>query len=101
MRAPYVPGDVQALRSLFMEAGISDIQTVTYAGTARFPSLQSWVYTDVKGWTASDMIDDAGFERLLAEAERELRPFVTTDGTVSFSAPAHIVTTTKALSRGQ
>ena len=96
MRAPYVLGKLQVIRSLFMESGISDIQIATHSGTAHFPSLQSWVNTDVEGWTAADMIDEAGFERFLAEAERELRAFVTADGSVSFSAPAHIVTTTKA-----
>ena len=93
-RAGFVLGDTQAIRSLFTEAGISDIQIATRAGTAHFPSLQSFVYTEVKGWTTADMIDEAGFQRLLAEAERELRAFVRADGTVAFSAPAHIITTT-------
>ncbi|MGE0820587.1 MAG: methyltransferase domain-containing protein [Candidatus Binatia bacterium] len=95
MRAPYVLGNTQTLRSLFAEAGISEVTITTHEGTARFPSLRSWVYTDVKGWTAADMIDEAGFDRLLAEAEHALQSFVTGEGTVAFSAPAHIVTTTK------
>ena len=37
----------------------------------------------------------AGYKRLLAEAERDLRPFVLADGTVAFALPAHIVTATK------
>lgn len=92
---PYALGDTTRLRSLFTGTGAADVTVTTHKGTARFPSIQSWVYTDVKGWTASDLIDDNGFEQLVAEAERELQRFVAADGTVSFSAPAHIVTATK------
>ena len=65
LRSPFVLGDTAALRALF------------------------------NGWTAADLIDEAGYRRLLAEAERELRPFVASDRTVTFAMPAHIVTTTK------
>jgi SAM-dependent methyltransferase len=94
LRAPYILGDTQLLRSLFSDAGLPDIEIKTYEGTARFPSIEAWVYTDVKGWTLADLIDDAQFERLLGEAEQVLQPFVSAQGRVSFSAPAHIVTAT-------
>jgi hypothetical protein len=54
------------------------------------------MYTDVKGWTLADMIDDAQLARLLDEAEKALRPFLAADGTVAFEAPAHIVTAAKS-----
>jgi SAM-dependent methyltransferase len=92
LRAPFVLGDIPMLRSLFADAGIPDAQITTQAGTARFPSIRSWVYTDIKGWTLADVLDDAQFEQLLREAERDLRRFTTAEGTVVFSAPVHIVT---------
>jgi len=95
LRSPFVLGDTHALRALFREGGVPDARIVTHEGSARFPSIESWVFTDVKGWTAADLIDEAGYARLLAAADRELRPFVTAQGTVVFSAPAHIVTATK------
>jgi hypothetical protein len=52
------------------------------------------MYTDIRGWTLADMLDDAQFARLLEEAEKALRPFVGGDGSVAFAAPAHIVTVT-------
>lgn len=94
--APYALGDPERLRSLFAGTGVDNVTVTTHEGIARFPSIPSWVYTDVKGWTASDLIDDDGFERLVAAAERTLQRFVTADGGVSFSAPAHIVTATKS-----
>jgi SAM-dependent methyltransferase len=96
LRAPYNLGDGDELRSLFAEAGVTDAEVVTVEGTARFPSIASWVHTDVKGWTLADMIDDGQFRMLRAEAEAELLTFVAPDGTVSFAAPAHIVTAVKA-----
>jgi ubiquinone/menaquinone biosynthesis C-methylase UbiE len=96
LRAPFVLGDPGALRSLFVTAGVADAKVTTHKGTARFSSIKAWIYTDVKGWTLADMIDDAQFARLLEEAEKVLRPFVAPDGTIAFEAPAHIVTATKA-----
>lgn len=94
--APYALGHQQHLRTLFEEAGVDKTAITTHEGTARFPSIRAWVYTDVKGWTASDLIDEAGFERLVTEAERDLQRFVGADGQVAFPAPAHIVTATKS-----
>ncbi len=50
---------------------------------------------DIRGWTLADVIDDEQFELLVSEAEVELARFVTKDGTVEFSNPAHIVTASK------
>jgi ubiquinone/menaquinone biosynthesis C-methylase UbiE len=96
LRAPFVLGDTRALHALFMDAGIRDVQIRTYEGTARFPSIQSWVFTDIKGWTLADKIDNAQYELLLKEAERVLQPFVRADGAVAFRADAHIVSAVHA-----
>jgi SAM-dependent methyltransferase len=95
MRAPFVQGDPEELRSLFAQAGIPDVEVRTLDGTARYPSLEAWVRTDVKGWTLADLIDDAQYRTLLEEAARELSPYVQADGTVVFRSPAHIATATK------
>jgi hypothetical protein len=96
LRAPFILGDVKELQTLFSEAGVDQAEIVTHIGTARFPSIESWVYTDIKGWTLADMIDDAQYQRLLEEAERSLSPFVVDDGSVAFDSPAHIVSAVKS-----
>lgn len=96
MRAPFNLGDTAALMRLFEAAGIADAELRTVDGTARFPSIEDWVYTDVKGWTLADMIDDAQYETLLQAALTELKPFQQAGGEVAFAAPAHIVSATKA-----
>lgn len=95
LRAPYNLGDVGVLKALFPQTILKDIKINTHDGLARFPSLEGWMYTDIKGWTLADAIDDAQYEKLLNEAKTVLSEFVATNGSVSFKAPAHIVTATK------
>jgi ubiquinone/menaquinone biosynthesis C-methylase UbiE len=95
LRAPFGLGDKAVLAQLFAAAGIPDIAIRTQDGLARYPSLDAMIYTEIKGWTLADMLDDAQYARLRTEAARELAPFVAGDGSVAFSAPAHIVTATR------
>ena len=85
LRAPFTLGDPDVFRALFAQADIPGVAIRTPTGTARFPSIESWVHTDVKGWTLT----------LLREAERDLKSFVQSDGTVAFAAPAHIASAIK------
>jgi SAM-dependent methyltransferase len=95
LRSPYVLGDKTELAALFADLPLADVQIETQPGYARFPSIADWMFTDIRGWTLADVIDDAQFELLLREAEGVLRPFCKPDGTVQFKAPAHIVTAQK------
>ncbi len=90
LRAPYCLGDPGELAALAAQAGIP-AKITTRDDMARFPSIDAWVHTDVKGWTLADMIDDDQYELLRQEAPGALRRFVQPDGTVRFEAPAHIL----------
>ena len=89
LRAPFVLGDPAVFAAELEAAGIA-AEIETRAGTARFPSIDDWVRTDVKGWTLAELIDDAGYALLLAAAREELRPFAGPDGRVAFAAPVHL-----------
>jgi ubiquinone/menaquinone biosynthesis C-methylase UbiE len=97
LRVPYVLGNTEQLRTLFSSAGVPDVQIATIQGTARFPSIQFWVYTDIRGWTLADTLDEKQFDLLCKKAAVELQPFLTNDGRVAFDAPAHIITAKKPL----
>ncbi len=90
IEAPYALGDTDQLRSLFRDAGVDDLTVQTIEGQARFDSIDAWLYTDIKGWTLADVIDDAGYQELRTHAPRWLGQFVQDDGSVVFSAPAHV-----------
>ena len=92
IEAPYNLGDTQKITALFAAAGVENITIQTITGQAKFSSIDSWIYTDIKGWTLADVIDDEGYETLREIAPDRLSPFVQADGTVAFDAPAHIVT---------
>lgn len=98
LRSPFVLGDPENLSALFANAGIASPVVTTQVGTTRFPSIRSWIETDVKGWLplAEVVLDERQGEALLAEAEHSLQPFVTSNGSVEFVMPAHIVTARKA-----
>jgi ubiquinone/menaquinone biosynthesis C-methylase UbiE len=95
LHAPYALGNKQRLASLFAQGGLPQPALETIPGTARFPSLASWLYTDIRGWTLAGSIDDEGFARLSQIAQHRLAPFVRADGAVEFEAPAHIVAAAK------
>ncbi len=94
VEAPFALGDVAALRARFADAGLPDVRIETVTGAARFPSIESWMHTEIRGWTLADRIDDAQFAALLAAAHTELQPFCRPDGRVAFAMPAHIVSAT-------
>lgn len=92
---PFVLGETKVLASLFTEAGIPKAQITTQTGTVRFPSIDAWLQTEIKGWVLADQVTDAQFNRLLKESGEVLQPFVTSEGTVAFPSAAHIVTARK------
>lgn len=95
LRAPYVLGDIKALNSHLLESGTQEPAVSRVAGEARFPSIRSWMHTDIRGWTLADKLSDEQFEHLVAEAERELSPLVSADGSVRFPHGALLATAQK------
>lgn len=94
LRAPFVLGDRAALAALFRDAGAASVDITTYSGTAQFPSIRVMVEADLRGWlpVMGVFLTEAQIERILQEAEQALSQYVTAEGTVTFAAPAHIVT---------
>lgn len=91
LEAPFALGDKRVLRGLFADAAMYDADIITQEGRARFPSIQQWIHTEIKGWTLAEVLDDEQYQLLLLEAEQELKPFVSDEGGVSFVIPAHII----------
>jgi SAM-dependent methyltransferase len=98
LRAPFVLGDRIRLASLFVEAGVGAVEVTTHPGTANFPSIRVMVEADLRGWlpVMGVVLDEDQIERILAEAGRDLSPFLTAAGTVAFECPAHLVTGTRS-----
>ena len=95
LRAPFCLGREPELRRLLESAGIDGANVTQHKGTARFPSIDDWVHTDIRGWTLADRLDDEQFQQLLEAARARLARFVTEDG-VRFDSPALLVTAVRA-----
>lgn len=87
--APFTLGSDEALRTLIADA-FPDVVVTRHEGTARFESIETWVHTDTRGWTLSDLIDETTYERLLHHALTVLAPFAGAGGKVRFATPALI-----------
>jgi len=96
LEAPFVLGEESLMAALFEDAGMEGAEFKRLPVTARFPSLEAWLHTDIRGWTFSDQVDDAGFQRVLAAAKQELAHFVREDGAVEFESPALMVSASAA-----
>ena len=86
LRAPFCLGTPDQLGDL-MRPSFEDVRVIRREGQARFASLDDWLYTEIRGWTLSEHIDDEQFARLRASASERLAKFVGADGVVSFAAP--------------
>jgi SAM-dependent methyltransferase len=92
LRVPFSLGDPDGLAALFARAGGAGVEIATHPGTARFPSIEAWMFTEIRGWTLAEAVGEAALARLVRAAERTLQPFVVDGGAVAFPMPAHIVT---------
>jgi SAM-dependent methyltransferase len=93
LRAPFLLGDRQGLVDLFAGAGVGSVSIATHPGRARFPSLRILVEADLRGWLPAMgvVLPEVLIQRILAEAERELASYVTSEGKIDFDVSAHIV----------
>jgi ubiquinone/menaquinone biosynthesis C-methylase UbiE len=92
--APFALGTPEIVRDLLADV-FADVVVTRHDGVARFDSIESWVHTDIRGWTLADLIDDATYQRLLAEALRVHAAYIDERERVRFAAPALIATATK------
>jgi ubiquinone/menaquinone biosynthesis C-methylase UbiE len=89
--APFTIGTADELAEL-LSTSFDDVTVMRTEGRARFPSIEAWVHTDIRGWTLAEMIDDEQYAQLLAAAQHELVCFTDRVGRVDFDAPALLAT---------
>lgn len=95
LRAPFAMGDPAALTALLGDAGFRDLTVSSESGAVTFPSMEAWMHTEIRGWTLAGTVDDAAFDRLLAEANSRLARFRHSDGSVRFEIKALVAAMTK------
>ena len=59
-----------------------DPVVVRHRGVARFPSLEIWLETEIRGWTLAETIDDDRLDALVQRARVALGDVARDDGVV-------------------
>jgi len=97
LRGPFSLGSIDDLKSLCTESGLSSAKVTTHDGKARFPDVRTMVLADVKGWfpLAGIHLSDEQIDEVVQQLELDLPEYISSDGRLEFSMPAHIITSTK------
>jgi ubiquinone/menaquinone biosynthesis C-methylase UbiE len=88
-------GDLDELHSLFASAALPVTATRGHAGTARFPSVDALVATEVESTPLRERISDDVYERVRRGAHEVLAPFTAADGALEAPFECHVVTASK------
>jgi SAM-dependent methyltransferase len=97
LRAPFVLGNRKDLAKLFSQAGVASAQITTHQGTAQFPSIQTMVEADLRGWlpVMGVLLTERQIHCIVETAEQALSSYATADGRAVFQLSAHLVTARK------
>lgn len=104
IRAPFRLGSRAGIEELLREAygpvsgqaGTIESRIETIDGRARFPSLETWIETELRGWTLGGSIDDDQIRAVQEAGRARLAEHVLADGSVEFPIVAHAVTVRRA-----
>lgn len=91
LTAPFILGDTTTLAAEIEAAGFSMARTETVTGTARHPSLDGWLDTEVGGWTISETVTPDQLAAIKTEARETFAQHIARDGSLAFPAPAHFL----------
>ena len=89
-------GDRDELVALVGEAGATVERCTTHTGTARFPSPDALVDTEIDGSPLAERIGAETREAIRRDVRSELARYVQADGTVAAPLVAHVVTGRRA-----
>lgn len=92
LRAAFSLGREGDLEAVFRAAGTAAPTIRTHTITARFPSVEALVLSDVKGWFpfSGVTLKQPVIDLIVADMKQALAPHVAADGSLSFPVAAHM-----------
>jgi SAM-dependent methyltransferase len=84
-------GDLDELTGLFGQAGLQVTAAGTHSGTARFPSIDALVTTEVDSTPLRERISDDVYDQIRLGAREVLAGFTTADGALEAPFEVHVV----------
>ncbi len=88
-------GKLAELHELFVRAGLDIAMSDTRLGTARFPSIDALVATEVQSTPLGQRISQDVYERILSDTREALDPFTTPDGRLEAPIECHVIAARK------
>jgi SAM-dependent methyltransferase len=92
-------GDLPWLTARAGDVGLAGVEARTVTGTARFPSAEALVATEIEGSPLIDRIDRATYDRILADGAAALSDYLTPDGSLAAPLVCHLVAGDPSTSR--
>ncbi len=86
---PFSMGDAGALEKVFAAAQVGHVSITACEGTARFPSLEEFVTTEIQAWLLADTVDEDQIGQL-ADGLRATCPWLGGRGAIEFPLNAII-----------
>ena len=83
-------GDPDQLKALVESAGLEITATRIHVAKVRVPSIDAYVAAEVESTPLGDQISDAVYDRIRADANRDLAPFITEQG-VALPIEGHLL----------
>jgi len=87
----WVLGDLDLVGDLFESAGLEVTATQTRKGTARFPSIDALVRTEIEATPLIDRISPEVYTKILEGARELLGSYTTDDGTAEIPIEGHVI----------
>jgi SAM-dependent methyltransferase len=91
LTAYFACGDLDELTGWFGRAGLRVTATTTHSGSARFPSPDALVTTEVESTPLGERISAEVYDRIKRDAREVLAPFTADDGTLEVPFRVHVV----------
>jgi ubiquinone/menaquinone biosynthesis C-methylase UbiE len=91
--APFSLGDIDELKALCAESGLTSAEVTTHNGKACFPDVRTMILADVKGWfpLAGIHLTNEQIDEVVQQTESALDAYITQDGRLEFPMPAHFI----------
>jgi len=97
LRHPFLLGNIDKLKALCTESGLSSAEVTTHNGKAQFPDVRTMVLADVKGWfpLAGIHLTDEQIDKVVQQLESAMQEYISSDEGLEFPMPAHFITASK------
>ena len=87
----YSLGEEGVLPGIFDDAGVPDYTIEQMEGTARFPSLDSYLETKLRGWTLAESLSEATIDAISEDFHKRFVDYIEDDGSVCYPLAALVV----------